>query len=428
MQKIFNVVVFLFSIIALYLSIINYSEKRENEESNAPSGVLSDLYSLAEADSTTLSKAPLFHQLSDSVFSSKGFETRVAIWKTIFTLDSSLSIIFDKNSLNIIDIMPNILADERRSHYDSLSAETGHRLITLKGMRQKICKGIENSTGFYFLHDTLKFYGLPDRLFWLPLLESNFDDNAVSKANAVGAFQFVKWTARYNKLKVNQYIDDRRNRYKASGAFARHLKKLFNKFHLKEIAVTAYNRGGNAHDIKHDSNDNSSEIINQLGFAPSNYYAEFLAISDIAENPKAYLLPLKKQPKALKPKKFVNNEPIKPSALLQKLNITQEEIRQLNPWLKKSLFTRNRTLPRKLSFIIPGYLDNEGSKALEKTESDTLLKADSTITYKVKRGDSVDKIAKRFHGSSRKGIIADNKLNRPNDIQIGQTLIIRIEN
>src|SRR5258705_12473503 len=60
--------------------------------------------------------------------------------------------------------------------------------------------------------------GLPEDMYYLALIESGFDNNAYSRAAAVRMWQFMTSTARRMGMRVDWWVDERRDPVKVTGA------------------------------------------------------------------------------------------------------------------------------------------------------------------------------------------------------------------
>jgi membrane-bound lytic murein transglycosylase D len=134
--------------------------------------------------------------------------------------------------------------------------------------------------------------GLPKDLIFLAMAESGFQNNAKSWAKAVGPWQFMPYTGRRYGLKIDWYVDERRDPIKASIAASKYLKKLYRDFESWELAAAAYNAGegkvGRA--IRRYRTENFWKLRRGRYLKPEtkNYVPKIMALAIIGKNLKSF--------------------------------------------------------------------------------------------------------------------------------------------
>jgi membrane-bound lytic murein transglycosylase D len=149
--------------------------------------------------------------------------------------------------------------------------------------------------------------GVPTEVALLPLVESAFENRALSSAGAAGLWQFTRGTGRLY-LTVGRKIDERLDPSKATRAAARLLRDNYNALGSWPLAITAYNHG-RAGMLRAQSEVGSSDITKVIdqykgplfGYASMNFYSEFLAAVEVYNNYEHYFGQLVLDSPTLKP-------------------------------------------------------------------------------------------------------------------------------
>ncbi len=143
-----------------------------------------------------------------------------------------------------------------------------------------------------YIQKELEKHNLPQDLLYVAMIESGFTSRATSHAGAVGIWQFIAPTARRYGLKVNWWIDERRNFTKATGAAIRYKKDLYNMFESWHLVSASYNTGENRVQRlirKHKTNDFwELAEMRTLPKETINYVPKIIAATLIAKSPALY--------------------------------------------------------------------------------------------------------------------------------------------
>ena len=161
------------------------------------------------------------------------------------------------------------------------------RVRSQTGQSDKILSGIRRYLPYKkTIQHYFSLFDIPIHLVAIPFLESSFNPNAGSKANAMGAWQFMRFTGKHF-LTINSLHDGRRSVLQSTVAALQLLKQNKQILGRWDLAVAAYN-SGTKHLLKAKRKSNSSNTsLDQilvsykhphLGFASKNFYSEFLAL------------------------------------------------------------------------------------------------------------------------------------------------------
>jgi membrane-bound lytic murein transglycosylase D len=129
--------------------------------------------------------------------------------------------------------------------------------------------------------------GLPEELLYLAMLESGFSPTAVSRAGAVGLWQFMPATGRESGLRIDDWVDERRDPIAATRAAVGHLTHLYAQLHDWALAAAAYNAGlGRVRRTRGDSDAGYFDLTlsGRLPAETRNYVPLILAASHVARN------------------------------------------------------------------------------------------------------------------------------------------------
>lgn len=168
------------------------------------------------------------------------------------------------------------------------------RVRSQRGIRERFKRGLELSGRYDSqFRKIFREAGLPEELAYLPHVESSFQPTARSSAGAVGIWQFTKSAAK-TFMPGNGRHDLRLDAFASAYGAARYLSYAYSKLGDWSAAITSYNHGiGGMKRAQSQAGRNFSTIVAAyngpaFGFASRNYYSQFLAAREIANNPMQY--------------------------------------------------------------------------------------------------------------------------------------------
>ena len=190
-----------------------------------------------------------------------------------------------------------------------------------------------------FVSDILREVSVPEDFIYLAVIESEFDNNAVSFAGAMGMWQIMEKTAKDYQLEVSRDVDMRRDPKQATLAAARFLKWANSSLNNWILTAAAYNVGVKGMKDRLEKQKVDSFFDLHLNTETARYVYRILALKLILENPEAYGYYITDQEKyspylfeVLTIDKDIDN--LVDFARLH--NTTYKELRRLNPWFNNT--------------------------------------------------------------------------------------------
>ncbi|MDR2619412.1 MAG: transglycosylase SLT domain-containing protein [Treponema sp.] len=143
-----------------------------------------------------------------------------------------------------------------------------------------------------FIRQELEQRNLPPELLYLPVIESQYLVTAVSRSGAAGLWQFMKNSIAPFDMKVNDWIDERRDFWKSTLGALRKLEENYNYFGDWNLALAAYNAGlGAVNQAVKKSGTKDYWVLSklkQLKTETIHYVPKFLAVSYILSNSRRF--------------------------------------------------------------------------------------------------------------------------------------------
>ncbi|MGB2693346.1 MAG: LysM peptidoglycan-binding domain-containing protein, partial [Thermodesulfobacteriota bacterium] len=337
-------------------------------------------------------------------------------WKTYYHFES----IF----IELPDVAPDdekeipVVLNDRVMHYMNYFQNRGRRSFSIWLARSG--KFIPN------MKVILQQRGMPTDLVYLAMIESGFNVKARSHAAAVGPWQFIKPTATRYGLRVDSWVDERMDPTKSTEAAANYLSDLYAMFQNWELAAAGYNCGEdrvqNAID-KYQINDFWQISEFTLPKETKNYVPKLMAALIIAKDPAKYGFvgisyhePVPFETVRVAPQKSL-------SEIARVIGVSPTTLKDLNPALLHDATPPGNPYP---IHVPPGYASIVNQKnqqiASLSNVNPSIAKSRSAFTYKVRRGDSLGKIAGKY-GTSVSKIKRANGL-KSSTIRVGQRLKI----
>ncbi len=290
-------------------------------------------------------------------------------------------------------------------------------------LRDYITESLTRGTKYLpMIQNVFRAEGLPLDLAYIPIIESGFKTNALSKASAKGPWQFMKATAIENGLKHDWYIDERSDPEKATLAAARYLKTLYKLFDGDwNLVLAAYNGGLGRlqRAMKKAGTEDFWEMSSNPKYLPKEtreYVPLILAAIIVARNPVQYGFDIVSQDPIAYDKVLIPRA-MDLRRVAEWTGASVDDIQALNPELRR--WTTPIKYPDFQLKVPPGTGPVLEAKLADASASDfAALK-----WYTVRRGETLLGISRKLK-VSRIDLAEANSLSIRSRVRAGQELII----
>ena len=321
----------------------------------------------------------------------------------------------------VLDLWPASVSNQTlRAAAENVRWQLGQSNRFLAGLRR---------SGAYRDHieEVIRSKNLPAGLVVLPHVESSFNPGAYSSAAAAGMWQFTRATGQ-RFMRIDHIVDERMDPYIAAEAAMSLLEYNYRVLGTWPLALTAYNHGagGIARAVRETGTSDIEEIVaryngRRFGFASRNFYAQFLAVSDVENNAERYFGDVEFNP-APNFVEVTTDAYIDAEIFASNAGVSLAQLQADNPALRPIVWQGQKRIPR--GFKVKLRNSVSPSALLASIGRDYKFAVQTPdVSYTVVRGDSLSVIARRFNTSVGQ-LVALNQLTSSHRIQIGQELLL----
>ncbi len=299
------------------------------------------------------------------------------------------------------------------------------------GSRARFARYLARSGRYIdLMHKELARQGMPRDLVYLALIESGFRNKARSHAAAVGTWQFIRSTGRRYGLRVNNWVDERHDPEKAVHAAASYLRDLYDEFGDWYLSMAAYNAGEGRirRDLANTGAKDFWELINSrdstLRQETKDYVPKYIAATIIAKSPRRFGFKGIEYHDPLRYDTAVVHGQADIATIAKAAGVATRVVEELNPELLAGV-----TPPGKYTVKLPvGISDGFDRRVakLMKTRKQSIPRKHGVkafASYRVRRGDTVGQIARRYRVSAKR-LMAINRIKSPRRLRKGVLLKI----
>lgn len=402
----------------------------------------------ADKDRETEEERDLMEKALDLLEIADAFWEKGDVENTLNTLDKAYALVLDTNGDVDVsrqkDDIRLIISKRILSVYSAKQAVTKGRASEIQlTMNADVEKEIRSFQGYerdFFISSyqrsgryrsvivqELKKAGIPEELFWLPLVESGFKIQALSRARALGLWQFIPSTGYKFGLSRDEWVDERMDVEKSTQAAIAYLKELHGMFGDWLTVLAAYNCGeGRVLRVisrqRINYFDHFWDLYNELPRETARYVPRFMATLHIIKNPQKYGFNLGTDTEKPIPYNTVKvNKVMKLQDIATKIEVSEDVMNLLNSELRHKI-TPDSEYELKIPVEALARFNLVVSE-IPVAEKPHFTARTVFIKHRVKSGETLATIAKRYKVSSA-SLAEFNKKSVKRGLVVGQILNI----
>lgn len=312
--------------------------------------------------------------------------------------------------------------------------------------RKDMFSKMHGLSDYYFpiFEKALKDYNIPQEIKYLTIVESQMNPHAISRVGATGIWQFMFGTGKAYGLKMDNYVDERKDPIQASYAAAAYFRDAFEELGDWLLAIAAYNCGkGNVNRaIDKAGSRDFWEIRQFLPKETRNYVPAFIAAVYVMNYSNKHQITELSSSMILKTDTMQVNHFVSLQSIAKVLDMDESALFALNPWYKKKIVNGTADLPKRIilpklkSTDLAGLYDvlnndeSDGNMRIIEASTDdirelrkkkaTVSSSTAVVYHKVSSGQNLASVANKYgievqdlkvwNGLKSKSIVPGQKL------------------
>ncbi|MES2615484.1 MAG: transglycosylase SLT domain-containing protein [Bdellovibrionota bacterium] len=279
------------------------------------------------------------------------------------------------------------------------------------------------------MQKTLEQNGLPSDLVYLSMIESGYSTKSLSNVGAVGLWQFMPATAREYGLKINDWLDERRDVVKSTQAASQYLSALYTRFGSWHLAAAGYNGGPGlvSKTLRNYGQDSSFfELTSKkrINSQTANYVPKILAAMIVAKNPALFGFDSTESSTVNQVKTISVTRSIALADLAESIHVDKAVLENLNPQLRLGITPPPKAITGgKYNLLVPASKVDIALASLDKLPD---APTNRLVAARIKHLEKVSAFAKRYKINVASLLKSNSNLKATSSLRKGQVVYISV--